>query len=127
VAFQDRIDPGSFTHGQEHLGAVGARGVALGLTDAEELDPEPTGRLDHRGLEVLGPVRVLAALGCRHGGQRLPDVTGPRRVDAGRHPAEPVVIVPREYVHAFDTASPDLVGDEVWGHDFTQIAQVDGA
>ena len=126
VPVQDGIDFRVFADSQQHRCAVRARGVALRLTDALELDAESAGRLDHRGLEVLGPVRVPAAFGRRHGGQRLPDVTGPRRVDTGRHPAEAVIVVPRENVHAVDTATPDLVGDQVRRHDLPQVAQVDG-
>src|SRR5690606_28584475 len=108
--------------------AIGARGVLLRLADAVELHAQRGQRLDHRGLEVLRPVRVRGALRRGHGGQRLADVLGPRLVDtgdAGRDLAVPVVVVPGDQVPDLAAAAADLVGDEVRGHDLAQVAEVD--
>ena len=125
---EDRVDPGALAHREQRLRHVGARGVHLRLADAAERDPEGLQRRDHRGLEVLGPVRVLAAARRGDGREGLADVLGPRVVDALdalRDAAEAVEVVPRDQVLARDAAAADLVGDQVRGEDLAQVAQVD--
>ena len=74
----------ALAHREQDLLAVGARGVLLGLADAAVLDAQLGQRLDHRRLEVLGPVRVRAA-----GRGRAPRSAACRcaRPRTGRRPA----------------------------------------
>ena len=124
---EDAVDPGALAHREQHLVAVGARRVLLGLADPAVGHAQLVERGDHRRLEVLGPVRVLAARRGRHRGERLADVLLPRGVDPGGDAAEAVVVVPRDQVLAVVAAAADLVGDEVRGHDLAQVAEVDRA
>src|SRR4029077_19840706 len=90
-----------------------------------EADAEPGQRLTQRLLEVLGPVLVLAA-GVGHRGQRPADVLGERLGEAGRDPAQPVVVVPGQDVPARHPLLAYLVRDEVRGRQLAQVAQVHG-
>jgi hypothetical protein len=131
VLVEDRVDVAAVAHGVQDLLAIDAGGVLLGLADPVELDAQLGQGLDHRGLEVLGPVRVRGALRGGDGGQRLADVLGPGLLvdadDALGHLAVAVVVVPGDQVSDLASAPPDLVGDEVRGHDLTQVPEVDRA
>ena len=88
--------------------------------------PSSCERRAQRRLEVLGPGRVaLPRVGDR--GERPADVLGPGRVDAGRHLAEAVVVVPHVQVADGYAAAAQLVGDEVHGEELAQVAEVDRA
>ncbi len=130
VAVQHGVDVGAVPHRVQDLLAVRTRQVLLGLADAVVLDAELVERLRHRGLEVLGPVRVRRPGRGGHGRERLADVRVPRVVDAlhaVRHLAVAVVVVPGDQVAHGVAAAADLVGDEVRGHDLAEVAQVDRA
>ena len=114
----------SMTDGAQHLVAVDPGPVALGLGDRLHLGPESGERLQHRLLEVGRP-RVVAAPGVGHGDERSADVIGVRRVDAGRHPAEAVVVVPHVQMAHRHAAASELLGHEVRHQELPQVAQVD--
>ena len=63
-------------------------------------------------------------VGVGHRRQRPADVLAPRRVDAGGHLAEPVVVVPHVQVPGVEPAAPELLGDEVHGEELAQVAEV---
>jgi hypothetical protein len=120
---QHRADLGAAAHGEDDLFGIGAGGVHLGLADLGDPDAEPGQRLAQRLLEVLGPARVVPAR-VRHRGQRPADVLGERLGVAGRDPAQPVVVVPRQDVPGRGVLLADLVGDQVRDHQLAQVTQV---
>ena len=127
VPAEHLVDVRALAHREQHLVHVRARGIHLRLADAPVLDAHPVqGRL-HRRPEVISPARVRAAGRSGHRRQRQADVLGPGLVDVGRHPAQPVEVVPGQDVVAGDTPPPDLVGHQVRHHDLTQVAEVDRA
>jgi hypothetical protein len=125
VPGQHRADVGPAAHGDDDLLGVRARGVHLGLADLGDPDAEPGQRLAQRLLEVLGPVRMVAA-GVGYRGQRPSDVLGERLGEPGRDPAQPVVVVPRQDVPGGRALLADLVRDQVRHHEFAQVSQVHG-
>ena len=125
VPGQHRADVGPAPHGEDDLLGVGAGGVHLGLADLGDPDAEPGQRLAQRLLEVLGPALVPAA-GVGHRGQRPADVLGERLSEAGRNPAQPVVVVPGQDVPGGHALLADLVRDQVRHHQLAQVAQVHG-
>ena len=125
ITGEDRADPPPFAHREEYLVAIRTGCVALGLADPVVVDAQLRESRDHRGLEMLGPVRVAAAGRRRYGRQRLTDVLGPGGVDARRNPAEPVIVVPGQQVHAVVPAALDLIGHQVRGHHLAQVSEVD--
>ena len=123
VARQHGLDVVAVLDGEEHLLAVEAGLVALGLGDLLHLDPHRVQGVEQRLLEVLGPRRVaLPRVG--YAAQRAADVLGVRRVDALRHLAEAVVVVPHVQVPHRYAAAAQLVGDEVHGDELAHVAQV---
>ena len=119
------VDLRPVAHGAQHLVAVDARAVALGLGDRVDLGAERRERLEHRLLEVGRP-GVVAAPRVGYRDQGSPDVLGVRRVDAARHLAEPVVVVPHVQVADRHATASQLVGDEVRHQELAQVPQVHG-
>ena len=123
VAGEHRLDVVAVPDGEEHLLAVEAGLVALGLRDLLHLDAHRVQGVEQRLLEVLGP-RGVAVPRVGYGAQRAADVLGVRRVDARGHLAEPVVVVPHVQVPHRHPAAAQLVGDEVHGDELAHVAQV---
>ena len=122
---QHGVDLGAMAYGAQHLVAVDPGAVALGLGDRVHLGAQGRERLEHRLLEVGRP-RVVAAPRVGYVDQRPADVLDARRVDAVRHLAEPVVVVPHVQVAHRHAAAAQLVGDEVGHQELAQVAQVHG-
>ena len=123
VASEHGVDLVAGPHGEQHLVAVGAGAVELGLGDLLHLDAEVGQRLLERSLEVGRP-RVVAVPGVGHRGQRPADVRRPLGGHSRGHLAEAVVVVPHVQVAHLEPASAELVGDEVGGQELAQVAQV---
>ena len=126
VLRQHAVDVRAMAYGAQHLVAVDARPVALSLGDRLHLCAQGREGLEHRHLEVRRP-RVVTAPRVGHGDQRTPDVLDVRRVDAVRHLAETVVVVPHVQVTDRHAAAAQLVGDEVRHQELAQVAQVHGS
>ncbi len=119
-----RLDLVTLGDGVQDLLAVGAGPVHLGLRHLLHLHAHLAQGSDERLLVVLGP-GVVAAVGVGHRGERTADVVGPGGVDAGRHLAEAVVVVPAVQVTHGQSAATDLLGDEVHREELAQVAEVD--
>ena len=124
VLGQHGLDRVALADRGEHGVLVVAGPVALGLRDLLHVDAHRVQGVAQGRLEVVGPRRV-AALGVRHGGERAADVLAPRRVDADRHLAEPVEVVPDVEVPGREASATQLLGDEVHRQELAQVAQVD--
>jgi hypothetical protein len=100
VPQDDGADVGATAHGEDDLLGVRPGGVHLRLADLGDADAEPGQCFAERLLEVLGPVLVAVSRRIGHGRQRPSDVLGEAHREPGRHPPEPVVVVPGEDVPA---------------------------